>query len=149
MMRLIVPILLGCGLLPAAAQESPAASARITPKDKDKWGWMALLRDDAGSAMSRASLEKKQRKTLDKDVDVLRRAIDAHQGKAKFDQKQIDKSLRSIRQEFRSKAFSAEDRDRILEDLDHLPIKEAQAKQPKRRQQQPFPNPRTRGRIRF
>ena len=104
-----------------AAQPAPE---RHRPKDKDRWGWMQLLRDDVNGAMARATLEKKQRNTLEKDLNTLRRAIDAHLAKAKVDQNPVDKALKSIRQEFRSKSFTPAERDDILEDLEHLPIKE-------------------------
>jgi hypothetical protein len=102
---------------------------RHKPKDKDRWGWMQLLRDDVNAAMARANLEKKQRNTLEKDLNTLRKALDAHQGRTKVDQPQVDKALKSIRHEFRNRAFTPAERDDILEDLDHLPIKEKAARQ--------------------
>ena len=127
----------------AAAWQTTAAPERRKPKDKDRWGWMQMLRDDVNGAMSSANLEKKQRNTLEKDLNTLRKALDAHQSKAKVDQAQLDKALRSIRQEFRSKAFTPARRDDILEDLDHLPVKEKQMKQQRpRNQRTTFPNPR-------
>jgi hypothetical protein len=125
---------------PAQPADSPPRPERHKPKDKDRWGWMQLLRDDVNGAMARATLEKKQRNTLEKDLTVLRHALENHQAKAKVDQNAVDKALKSIRQEFRGKAFTAADRDDILEDLDHLPIKEKAVKQQRQRvPRNPYP----------
>lgn len=140
---LVAPALAAAQTAAAPRPSDPAPRPeRQKPKDKDRWGWMQLLRDDVNGAMSRATLEKKQRNTLDKDLNTLRKALDAHQSKAKVDQEQVNKALRSIRQEFRSKSFTAVERDDILEDLDHLPVKEKQVKQRPPRQRTTMPNPR-------
>jgi Spy/CpxP family protein refolding chaperone len=128
----VAPALALAQIAPPPAAEAPRPERR-KPKNKDRWGWMQLLRDDVNGAMARATLEKKQRNTLEKDLNTLRRAIDDHLAKAKVDQNPVDKALRSIRQEFRSKAFTPAERDDILEDLDHLPVKEKPVKQPRAR----------------
>jgi len=117
-----VLLLLSCA--PSRAQD-PA------PQPKNRYQWIAKLRSDVTSAMTRASLSKKQTQSLGKSVETLRLAVEAHANKIKFNEGEITKALGNIQKELSGSAFGPEDRDAIRHDLANIPRKEPKARPPR------------------
>jgi hypothetical protein len=124
---------------PAPPADPPPAQRTNLPKKKDRYAWMALLRDDVNSALSRANLDKNLKKTVEKHNTVITHTVADHQNKKKVDQAKVDKALVGLYNSFTNRAFSEADRAYVMEDLENLPMKAKEAKAPRPR------NPRAMG----
>ncbi|HWB85204.1 MAG TPA: hypothetical protein VG675_13755 [Bryobacteraceae bacterium] len=123
---------------PSAAEEPstttppPAEPGRskIRPP-KNRFQWMAKLRGDVTSAMTRATLDKKQMKGLEKSNETLRLAVEAHANKIKFNENEIQSALREIHKQFAGNVFQPADRDLVNADLEHLPLRPPRERRPR------------------
>lgn len=116
--------------LTAAAQETSSAPRTSLPKAKDRFGWMAQLRVDASLALDRVPENSKLHKTVQKDVDSLRQALDAHMQKRKVDDRKLNAALVSLYNTFSNarNEFRPEERAHVMEDLEHVPQKQIKEK---------------------
>jgi hypothetical protein len=128
----------------AAAQETAAPPRSHLPKPKDRYGWMAQLRADVSLAMDHAGPGTKLQKTLQKDTDTLRQALEAHQNKKKVDERKVNASLVSLYNTFSNQKneFSADERAHVMEDLEHVPAKEIKEKPMRPARPMTAPRPR-------
>jgi len=121
----------------------PAASTRTE--------LLRRLEGDVGRAMSNASLSEGQIRKLTQARGTISASVSRRKGSDRYERNLLQSAINDVQSAFKNKkAFRAEDRKAVLDDLEQVKkagiVAEPRAKQSGRgsTSPRPFPNPRTR-----